>query len=215
MTYLAAAYLASGLSPSNDEARDWARDELAKIPPPDSSSHFLNFDGTGRIVPTIIAIVLAVALLALIVYALRFVRRTPRPRKPDGADNNSLLGDNSLPAKSLRATAEERFAAGDYDACVRAAMRTLARRSAERALLTDAPSLTAREVAVALRAPFATHTPRLDAAAAMFDAVAYGDHHATPQQAKELLDLDDALAAARPNTDTASVGVGDTFAVPR
>ncbi|MGW0038035.1 DUF4129 domain-containing protein [Gordonia sp. NPDC003376] len=221
--------VAEGLSPSNDEARQWARDELSSptyqpAPPSwldrlsDSLSRWLGArvfeaifgDNTWSIV---FAVVIGVLAIALIGYSLRFVRR--RRKAAPTVNIEPVLGAEALSAKAFRVRAEQQLAAGDFDGCVRDAMRALTRRSAERSLLTDAPSLTAHEVAVRLRAPFPAHVHELRTAAGLFDAVAYGGRHATEVQARFVLDLDAALKSAR----TAGTGAEDVldagFAVPR
>ncbi|NDK90192.1 DUF4129 domain-containing protein [Gordonia desulfuricans] len=221
--------LAEGLSPSNDEARQWVRDELSSSNyQPDQPSWLDRLsdslsrwfgerafeaifgDNTWSIV---FAVVIGVLALALIGYSLRFVRR--RRKAPSAVDIEPVLGTESLSAKAFRARAEQLLAAGDFDGCVRDAMRALTRRSAERSLLTDAPSLTAHEVAVRLRGPFPGHVHELLTAASLFDSVAYGGRHATEAQARSVLDLDTALKSTRPAGTGTDAGLDVGFAVPR
>lgn len=220
--------LAEGLSPSNDQARQWARDELSgpnyQPREPGALERFANglarwfgdrlgsLNDVGSNVPTVIAIVLGVLVLALVIYALVFVRRNPRSG-PD-TDIGPVLGGEPLSAKSFRARAEELLAAGDADGCVREAMRAVTRRAAERGVLTDAPSLTAHEVAIALGVPFPQYTDPLRTGATVFDAVVYGGRHATVGQARSILDLDDDLRSTRPAAAGSAVS-SERFAVPR
>ncbi|MEP9393281.1 DUF4129 domain-containing protein [Gordonia sp. VNK1] len=220
--------LADGLSPDNDQARQWARDELSgsRYQPPQPGLLDRLADGLSRwfsdrvgdllwsdaSVATIIGGVLGLLVLALIVYALLFVRRTPR--SGSDAEVGPVLGGDPLSAKEFRRRAEEMLAAGDHDGCVREAMRALTRRSAERGVLRDAPSLTAHEVAVRLRTPFPDHGRELTYAANLFDAVVYGYRHATAEQARLVLDLDESLRSTRPATST-TPAAAKGFAVPR
>ncbi|MGV9827466.1 DUF4129 domain-containing protein [Gordonia sp. NPDC003429] len=214
------------LDPDNDTARRWSQDELsrAEYQPPDQrsggvldtirdwlSDRFADIFGVAKPVPVIIAIVVGVLVVLLVIYGLRFVRRVP---KHERSDRRRVLDETPHSARQLRARAEELLAAGDADGCVREAMRALTRRAAERGLLTDAPSLTAHEVAAELSRHFPDDRSRLTEAGNLFDAVRYGGRHATADQARSLLDLESVLAERSPHTgpiDPADAG----FAVPR
>ena len=77
------------------------------------------------------------------------------------------------------------------------AYRALAVRQVERGRLDDTPGATAHEVARALAAEYPHQRPRVDASAALFDAVLYGDRPASRDQAAGVLALDDELATVR------------------
>ncbi len=78
------------------------------------------------------------------------------------------------------------------------AYRALAVRQVERGRLADTPGATAHEVAGrAGAASTRTSGPRVDASAALFDAVLYGDRPASRDQAAGVLALDDELATVR------------------
>ena len=198
------------LDPGNDEAREWLRRELAKPAyrdtrdplerATDAIQKWLTdlLDGAhapSDPVPTVVAIVVALALVALVVYTLRFVRRTER-RRGDGPE--AVLGDERLTAAQFRARAEQALAEQRHGDCVLDALRAVAAGAVERTLLEDAPSLTAHEIATRLGTPFPTHARDLREAADRFDAVAYGDQEATGAQAEALLALERAVATARP-----------------
>ncbi|MGC5246268.1 DUF4129 domain-containing protein [Gordonia sp. DT219] len=214
--------LADGLSPDNGQARDWARDAWTSPQPSaldrlsdDIGSwiyqRFADVAGIGKTIPGIIAIVVVVLLVALIIYALRFVRRTPRSAVTDG--HHRVLTDDPTSAAAHRARAEELLAAGDNAGCIREAMRALTRRSIERSLLDDTPSLTAHEVAVRLQPAFGEFAISLTEAAGLFDRVVYGHATATAEQARSVLTLDADLKSARPS---GTVGDAATaYAVPR
>lgn len=219
------AVLADGLDPSNEQSREWARDELSKdryhpAPPERTildeigdwfSRNFDWFGNIGKHLPLILAIIIGLAVLALIVVALRYVRRSPRKTTRERAE--PVLGGEPLAATELRRRAERAMAAEDYDGCVREAMRALTRRSAERALLVDAPSLTAGEVAHRLSRQFSAYRNDLFAAATLFDSVMYGGRHADAAGAAALLDLESTVADTRPDRDATAHDAG--FAVPR
>lgn len=219
--------LGEGLSPSNDEARDWARDALSGTSQGSDESplaragngigrwigdRFADIIEAGKTIPGIIAIVIVVALVALIIYTLRFVRRTPRVNESD--ESRRVLAGDPASAKVLRARAEELLAAGNHNGAVREAMRALTRRSIERALLNDSPALTAHEVSIRLRPPFPDYAQRLAEAADLFDRVVYGHLPATAEQAHRILSLDADLQATRP-AESGGTPASSTFVVPR
>ncbi|GAA1483092.1 hypothetical protein GCM10009624_35320 [Gordonia sinesedis] len=222
--------LADGLHPSNEQAREWARDELSRSEyrSDDSSMlgrladsigewfarRFADIVGSATSVPGIVAIVVAVLVLAAVVYLLRFVRRT-RTRPPTHAEQ-SVLGASTRSGKELRRAATELLAAGDADGAVREAMRALTRRGFERQLLDDAPSLTAHEVSVRLAEPFPAHRDRLTHSATLFDAVVYGGRRAAPEEAQRLIDLEAEIDRTHPRSSADDDGTtARALAVPR
>jgi hypothetical protein len=153
-----------------------------------------------------VAGIVALALLALAVFALRHVRRSQRLRDDEPLP---VLGTERLTADEYRERARRAFAQERYAACVLDAVRAIAGSAVERTLLEDAPSLTAHEIAYRLSSVFPDHADGLHRAADRFDAVAYGDGDATRDQAQALLDLDARVGAARPRpVDRAPVGAG-------
>lgn len=217
--------VASGLSPGNDQAGQWARDELSRHQYGNQGpgvaerirdwilDRFADVVGTGKTVPGAIAIIAAVLLVILIIYLLRFVRRSPHVRRT-AAEDGTVLGGTALSARQSRARAADLLAAGDTDGCVREAMRALTLRSFERALLDDAPSLTAREVADRLSAPFPDFRPRFDWAARLFDATVYGHRHAHADEASAMLSFELEIDRTRPASEPVRNAAGD-LTVPR
>ena len=128
-----------------------------------------------------VAVLVALALVALVVYSLRFVRRTERG-PPTGPGRCSATSGSPR-----RSTAHAPRGAG------RAAVRGLRPRcpasvasgAVERTLLEDAPSLTAHEIAGRLGSTFPEQAQDLRAAADRFDAVAYGDEPASRADAED------------------------------
>ena len=206
--------LAAPLDPGNEQARRWAEDELSKdvYQPPEPSWWDEFSDGVWEWIAdnvldlfggsdTIRAIVIVLAILLVVGLAVLVTRRVRRiPQAPRTADTTAakmvLTGTRS--AKELRAVAEDRYTAGDYDGSVIHAVRALARRAIERGLLADEPSLTAHEVAAELAFRFADHGVELRSAADLFDAIAYGDRHASAGSARAVLDLERAVSSAQP-----------------
>ena len=209
MTLLAAA-LPGRLDPGNAEARAWLRAELAKAAYRDTRDPLQRaldaiadwlirllsgVGGPDRALPTVVAGVMAVALVALVAYLLRFVRRTPRRR---GLDIDSPLGGERLTAADLLTRAQRAFTEARYAACLLDAVRAIARGCVERTLLEDSPSLTAHEIAERVAGVFPEQADELRWAATRFDAVAYGSAEASRDDAERLLHLEAAVRQARP-----------------
>jgi hypothetical protein len=203
-------HLAARLDPDNAEARQWLEEELSR---PAYREHndpiaraldalerfidtLLNADpSAGGALPAGVAGLVTVALVALVLYALRHVRREAR-RAPAGGP--ALLGDERLTAIEFRERSARALAAGRYSDAVLDAMRALAQGGAERTLLDDAPSLTAHEVGERLAEPFPAQRDELRWAADLFDAVAYGHHEASREQAERIIALDRMVQRTRP-----------------
>lgn len=198
------------LDPGNGQARDWLDRELSdpvyrdtRDPLQRALDAVLKWlgdllsgaQGPVGSVPSWVAGLVTVALVALLALALRHVRRSGRRRTGEPAP---VLGTERLTADEYRARARTALADGRYAACVLDAMRAIARGAVERTLLEDAPSLTAHEIAQRLGGVFPDHDGSLRQAADWFDAVAYGDGEADRERAAAMLGLDTALAAARP-----------------
>jgi hypothetical protein len=139
------------------------------------------------------AMVVLVALVAALAWLLTRARATARTERRQRA----VLTDQKLSAAELRARAERAFAEERYGDAVVDAYRALALRQAERGRLDDTPGATAHEVAGALADEYPHQRPRVDASAALFDAVLYGDRPASRDQAAAVLALDDELATVR------------------
>ena len=199
----------SRLDPGNDEARAWLRDELAKPAYRDTRDPLQRaMDAIGEWLsallsgaraptdplPTVVAVVVALAFVALVAYTLRFVRRTER----GSGGREAVLGEERLTAAQFRARAEQARADQRYGDCVLDALRAIASGAVERTLLEDAPSLTAHEIAARLGTTFPGQAQDLREAADRFDAVAYGDQDASSSDADRQLALDRTVAAARP-----------------
>ncbi len=214
--------LPARLEPGNDEARRWLRDELAKPAYRDTRdplqramdaigkwlSDLLNgMHGPSNPLPTAVAVIVALALVALVVYTLRFVRRT---RRGPGDGASAVLGDERLTAAQYRTRAEEALGDERYADCVLDALRAVAAGAVERTLLEDVPSLTAHEIATRLESPFPDQAQDLRAAANRFDAVAYGGLEPTRSDAERLLALDRTLATARPVRPQVQAAVKDS-----
>lgn len=198
------------LDPDRDEARRLVRDELARGDYQLQESWAARawrwftdlFSGFGGVGPlpgwvtwALLALVL-VAVLAVLAFASRHRWRTGR-LATRGAPGAVLEG----PARSAaehRAEATRALKAGDHDRAALEAYRAVAVSAVERALVDDRPGRTAHELATVLSPVFPDDAAGLRAAADAFDAVRYGAHPASPEQARQVVDLDARLLSARP-----------------
>lgn len=145
------------------------------------------------------SVILALVIAFALVVALVVVLGRLRGRGQRGAGGvGPALPEHRLTADEHRRTAEEALAAGDTAACVREAFRAAVLRPVEAGRLQDRPGATATELAAEL-ALLDAHTPAawtndLAEVARHFDAVVYGHHEATDEQARQALALDDLTA---------------------
>lgn len=197
-----------GLDPTPAEARKWLRDELSG---PDYHDSWLdtvirwileqlgkllegaNNLANGGLSPVITALV-AVVVIALLVWVLPRVRRDSVAARQDGA----VLVDPTITPSTYRKLAAEAFADGRYDEAVLDGFRAIAKDMSDRTLLDDSPGRTAHEVSLELAQPFPDHSVRLVQAANIFDAVRYGHRRATSEQADHVRELDVELVKTRP-----------------
>lgn len=142
---------------------------------------------------TFLAIAAFLALGLALAWLVSRARRAPRAASGPGP----VVADRALTAAQLRAAAEHALAAGRPADALVDGFRALTVRQVERGRLDDRPGATAHEVAVALAAAYPDLGGRVEGSAARFDAVLYGGRPATPEQAVEVLALDDALAGVR------------------
>lgn len=200
---LLAGSLEPPLDPSGDEARRLMRRELADPKYYDADVLQRITDWLERLVDdtitgvsgsgplsTLLAIIVAFALVAAIVLILSRARRTARAERRAAP----ALTDEVITAAELRARAEAALAAGDASSALVDAFRALAVRQVERHRIDDVPQATAHELARALAVEFPAHVSAVHHGADLFDQTLYGDRRATREQALELLALDDALA---------------------
>jgi hypothetical protein len=191
------------LDPSGDEARALLRRELAKPEYNETDlveriqrwlSRLID-DGVGAAhdfppLGTFAAIVVFLLLASGAGLLVSRARRTAGSR----ADRAPALTDEGISAAQLRSRAEAALAEGRHDDALVDGFRALAVRQVERGRIEDLPQATAHELAAALGGEFPAQRPRVELTADLFDAVLYGDHPATREQAVEVLALDDELA---------------------
>lgn len=144
-------------------------------------------------IPTLVTIAVALALITAVLLLLSRARRTPRT----AAAERPALTQERVAASDLRARATAALAAGSFDDAVVDGFRALALEQIERDRIADAPQATAHELGDAMAAVHSSDAAALLAAAGVFDAVRYGDHDATRQQAQSMLALEEQLRTVR------------------
>lgn len=194
--------------PGAEEARRWAAEELAKPEYREAApswlstvwQDFLDWLGSlggsaepGAAVPSpIIGIVIA------LVIALAVILARPRLNAAARQSRDVFESDTGLDAADFRLRAEASATSGHWEEAVVDRFRALVRAAEERTVLDPQPGRTADEVARELALPFSPQAPRLQQAAAAFDAVRYGNYSADRSDYQEMVRLDEDLAAAKP-----------------
>lgn len=197
--------------PDGDEARQWAQDELSKSEyqaakptwfdqlAADIAEWFFglfNGDGTGAVAPVAVTIIVIVVIAALVVALLVW----GRPRSTRAVRRRAeLLGEaDDRTAAQLRAEAERRAKAQDWDGAVVLRFRALARSLLERDLIDPAPGATAQGIAREAAVAFPGLDRRLHEAATAFDAVRYLGSPAAAADYRELAGTDDVVRETAP-----------------
>ncbi|SOD64919.1 protein of unknown function [Streptomyces zhaozhouensis] len=157
------------------------------------------FHTPGGWLGLLVIVLILVAVLVAVRLRLGALRGATGPRA-----GRALFTDEPLTAAEHRAAAEAHAAAGRWSDAVRERMRALVRALEERALLDPRPGRTATEAAAEAARALPTLAPRLNDAAALFDAVAYGERPATADDHARLAALDDDARRATP--DLAAAG---------
>jgi hypothetical protein len=163
---------------------DWLRDQVSR-----------GLDAAAGSPP--LATLAAMVVLVLLVSALGWLFSRARLTSRSRAERTPALADDGLSADALRARAEAATVEGRHEDAVVDGFRALALRQIERGRIEGVPGATAHELAVALGAAIPPAATRTAGAADLFDLVRYGGRPATADQARGLLDLDDALLGVR------------------
>jgi hypothetical protein len=206
MTVLPAAV---PVQPDAGTARRWVLEELAKpayqaaqpTPIDRAVQAFLTwFTGlfdvrNGDTPPVLLAVgigvVVAVLVVALLLFGLPRVNRRSRAGALFGEDDRRSAAD-------MRRAAEAALARGDFSLAVLERFRALARGLDERTLVAVFPGTTATAFVRAAARAFPAEHGELRVAAELFDGVRYADERASREDALAVAALDDRLAAARP-----------------
>jgi hypothetical protein len=136
-----------------------------------------------------------VILVGLVGWAL--LRLEPA-RRARGEAPGGVFDEAGVSAADYRRRALDARSAGDHAAAVMDGYRALVAEAVEGFVLDDLPGATAREIATTLGGVFPVEARRLGDAAAVFDAVRYGDQGADAEDADAVLELDRRLRSLTP-----------------
>jgi hypothetical protein len=200
------------LTPDGDEARRWAEQELsdpvydiAEPTPFDRIARAIGDFLMSLLAPdlsgglgTTFALVAAIVVVIVIVAAF-LVWGVPRASRRAVARAPMLFGESERrSAAALRAAAEERARASDWDAAIVLRFRAVARGCLERGVVDPPPGATVHAFARAAGRVFPPLAARLEDAAAAFDDVRYLRRPGTGELYRLVASVDDDVAAARP-----------------
>ena len=200
------------VDPDRETAREWARNELEKSeyqPGSGTGTNWLekvidwlmnliasigdgiggSFGGWGFVA----AAVLGAALIALIVWLVVGPLRRSRSR----ASVEEELGDPTVSARELDASAAAAAKAGNWNTAVIEAYRGLIRSLAEREVIDARPGMTALEAALAAASAMPAIASAVATDADVFDAVRYGHLAATAVHYEHIRETRTAAAKAR------------------
>lgn len=138
---------------------------------------------------------LVVTLVALAVVAIWLSTGGLRAERRKRA---ALFVDEERTAQQLRSDAARLAAADEWAAATVELFRALIRSLGERAVIEEFGGMTAHEAAGLAAPRLPGLGERLIAAAAVFDALAYGHRSGSERQYRELVDLDTEVARTRP-----------------
>ena len=198
------------LTPSADEAREWAQAELAKAIYNDEPTLLERLlDWLGRlwrellswnedVGPVVLPLVVLAVVLLLIGAGILIGGPVRRRRLRQQATSAVVLDGDERTAKELRAAAEAAARAGDFSLAVLERFRALVRSLDERVVLEDRPGRTAHEAATDAGHGLPDCAQDLLAASQTFDAVCYGNIRATQDDYERVVGVDEQVAAARP-----------------
>ena len=192
-------------TPGAQEAREAAEAELAKPayhPTPDLLDwlwHWLRehldptavIPGIPPLLSGLIVLLVLVTCIILLVVLLRRFRPVGRSRRA------ARLFDDERDARALARAADAAAERGDWDAAVVERFRAIIRSLDERGLIEDYPGMTAREATALASGALKTLGEELTRAAALFDAVRYGEVVSTEEQDAWMRDLAQRVDTAR------------------
>jgi hypothetical protein len=142
--------------------------------------------------------VVAVGVLILVGLVGWALLRLEPARRARGEASGGVFDEAGVSAADYRRRALAARSAGDHAAAVVDGYRALVAEAVEGFVLDDLPGATAREIATTLAGVFPVEARRLGDAAAVFDAVRYGDQGADAEDADAVLELDRRLRSLTP-----------------
>lgn len=204
------ALLRAALDPSREVARDWARRELSDPAYAQARPGWVErlarwlidrlseLQVPGGLAPSrTLGLVLLLAIVAAVV-AVALTRTGLARRGVRVRASGPVMDDVRRSAAQHRRLADQAADDGQYEDAVRERFRAVARSLEERAVLDERPGRTADEVAAEAGRSLPASAAGLRSAARLFDDVQYGGRAAAAAHDRQLRDLDDELASARP-----------------
>ena len=193
-------------TPGAQEAREAAEAELAKPayhPVPNLLGRLWRWlvehldpttaiPGIPPLLSGLIVLLVLVTCVVLLVVLLRRFRLVGRSRRAA-----RRLFDDERDARALARAADAAAERGDWDAAVVERFRAIIRSLDERGLIEDYPGMTAHEAAVLGSSALEALGEELTRAAALFDAVRYGEVVSTEEQDAWMRDLARRVDTAR------------------
>lgn len=215
------------VTPSPEQAHQWAVDELSKDVYNQRESlwemftrwlseRFNSLQGIGSNDSRLITIVVVAVLIAVVIAILFAVRRAGRLSSAVGSRRGSteVLLDDARSAADMRSAAQVAAASGNFSLAVVERFRAIARSLEDRTILEERPGRTAREVCFDATPRLPQFADDLRWAADLFDVVCYSEADADRNQYERMVLLDDAIAAARPVPRAQASETTPTLAVP-
>lgn len=208
--------------PDADQAREWAREELADPlyhQRPSLLSQAIDwimeqlnrmFEAAGNVDVRLASLVLGflvVVGVAVVLLVAGPVRRSRRQRQ-----SAEVFTDDDRTAAEMRASADAFAAAGRWNEATLDRFRAILRSLEERAVLDERPGWTADEASAVAASVLPPCADDLRAASRLFDDVCYGDRAAGPDDDAWLRGVDERVQAARP---VAAAPVPELLAAPR
>ena len=201
------------LDPSREVAREWARRELGDPAYARARPGWVTRlarwllarlqdlqvpDGLapGRTLGLVLLLVLLAGVVTMVLTRTGPLRRAGRTNRA-----GAVLDEHRRGAAEHRSLADEAAAAGRWTTAVRERFRAVARSLEERTVLDERAGRTALETATEAGGAMPAVSVDLRSAARLFDDVVYGGRPATAAHDRQLRQLDDQVAAARPLLD--------------
>jgi len=198
------------VDPDAETAREWAREELAKREyTTGTGRNFIDsfFEWISNLLDSLgsniggswggwgllATVVIAALVIGVAVWLIVGPLRRSRGRSVDEEE----LGDPSLSADALLASATAAAKAGDWNLAVIEAYRALVRSLAEREVIDAKPGMTAFEAALAASAAMPAIASAIHEDADVFDAVRYGHLAAAQDHYEHVLATRAAAKSAR------------------
>lgn len=205
------------VTPDADQAREWARDELAKTEYADQGTSWFErflewvmelFDSVGSFggnldaVWTVLIAVVGIAIVAVVVWLVLGPLRRSRRSKLQGG----MLDDDARTSQQMRDAALSAQATADWDTATMEWYRASVRRMEERGQVADSPGATAREAALLIAKAAPAVASDAAQSAHSFDVARYGAGGLGEAEAAQARATYDALVHVRatPATQTSA-----------